>query len=68
MKPRRKEGENMKAVLHGFPEPFITVDGYFEVGTTIGWTDGTVYEVYQCDPIGDHPETKMQNVYVKIIS
>jgi hypothetical protein len=56
----------VKAMLHGLPEPFITVDGPIEVGTTIGWTDGTIYEVYQCDPIGDKPETQLQNVYVKI--
>jgi hypothetical protein len=54
----------VKAMLHGLPEPFITVDGPIEVGTTIGWIDGTVYEVYQCDPIGDKPQ--LQNVYVNI--
>lgn len=57
----------MKAVLHGFPEPFITVDGHFEIGTVIEWIDRSIYQVYQCDPIGDTPETQLQNVYVKIV-
>lgn len=52
-------------MIHGLPMPFITVDGHYEVGTKLNWNDETEYEIYQCDPIGDNPETQLQNCYVK---
>lgn len=58
----------MKAMLHGLPVPWITVDGHYEVGTIFSWDmDGvkTEYRVRECDPIGDNPETQLQNLYLE---
>ena len=61
----------MKAMLHGFPSPFITIDGHYEVGTEFKWQHGnevTVYVIDSCDPIGDKPETQLQNLYLKKVT
>jgi hypothetical protein len=55
----------MKAMLHGLPEPFITINGHYEVGTVFTWVDDSKYYVHKCDPIGENPESQLQNVYVK---
>lgn len=59
----------MKAMLHGLPQPFITVEMHCEVGQVFTWDVGAnnnpKYEVYKCDPIGENPETQLQNVYLR---
>lgn len=58
----------MKAMIHGLPQPFVTIDGHYEVGTEFKWEVGdklSVYVVHKCDPIGDNPERQLQNIYVE---
>lgn len=59
----------MKAMLHGLPMPFITIDGHYEVGEVFTWDAGLKnnpkFKVIKCDPIGDKSENQLQNVYLE---
>lgn len=55
-----------KSMLHGLPEPFLTMDRHLEVGQVIIWEVGSSkekYEVYKCDEV--IRENQLQNVYLK---
>lgn len=59
----------MKAMLHGLPMPFISIDRFCKVGEVLTWDIGLKnnpkFKVFKCDPIGDNPETQLQNVYLE---
>lgn len=55
----------MKAMLHGLPQCFITVDRHCKKGEVWTWAQGAnerKFEVYKCDPI--NRENQLQNVYL----
>lgn len=60
----------MKSMLHGLPQPFITIDRHCETGEVFTWSDrppieDRYFEVYKCGTIGDNPESQLQNVYLR---